>query len=80
MNGDLAVLVLVVLAFAIWVTAHVTTVAGLVARPPRYRSIFAFFVVPLALYWAIRERMFVRAGFWTGGALLYGVARLLAMR
>ena len=72
---DLALFAWTVVGFAVLVTAHVGTVVGLARRPPRWRSVVALVVVPLAPYWALRERLWFRAAAWIGGAALYGVAR-----
>ena len=67
-----------VVAFALFVTAHVSIVWGLLFRAPRWRALVALVVAPLALYWAIRERMKVRAGLWIASLVLYGITRVLA--
>jgi hypothetical protein len=74
------VIVAVVIAFATLITAHVTIVAGLAGRPPRWRAIAAFFVVPMAPYWGVRERMFARSAAWIASAAAYAVGRWLAAR
>jgi hypothetical protein len=61
--------------FATVVTAHLAIVYGLAQRPPRWRALAAFALAPLAPFWALRERMFVRGGAWLLGALLYVLAR-----
>ena len=68
----------VILAFVVLVTAHVWIVVGLASRAPRWRAPLALVVAPLAPFWALRERMPIRAIAWMGGALLYVVARVLA--
>jgi hypothetical protein len=78
--SDLVVVIVVVVGFASLVTAHVTLVVGLLGRPPRTRALFALFVPPLALYWGVRERMYVRAVVWLVAACAYGVALVLATR
>jgi hypothetical protein len=70
---DLVLLAFTIVGFAIVVTAHVCTVVGLARRTPRWRGLIALFAVPLAPYWAIRERLWFRAAAWLGGAALYGV-------
>jgi len=77
---DLSLYLSLVLTFATFITAHVTIVYGLASRPPRSRALVAFLVAPLGLYWAARERMWVRAAAWVAGAVGYGVARWLARR
>jgi hypothetical protein len=78
--SDLAVLVAIVLCFALWVTAHVATIFGLAMRTPRWRAPVAFFVVPFAPYWALRDGMRVRAALWVLGAIGYAVAAFLGQK
>jgi hypothetical protein len=75
---DLIVVISLIVAFALLITAHVAITYGLVKRAPRWRAPVAFFVVPLAPYWAWREKMKVRAGIWTGALVLYMVATVVA--
>lgn len=77
MNDGVA-FVAVVVAFAIAVTAHVTIVFGLARRGPKWHAAAALFLVPLAPYWALRERMRARAAMWIVGVVVYAVARALA--
>jgi hypothetical protein len=79
MSRDEAVAIGLVLAFAALVTAHVTIVAGLLARRPRWRAPVALVVAPLAPYWAW-QAMRARALVWVAAAAAYVVALLLAMR
>jgi hypothetical protein len=73
---DIALLSVSVIAFAVLVTIHCAIVYGLAGRPPRWRALVAFVVVPLAPYWALRERMRFRAGAWVAGAVVYCVSIL----
>ncbi len=75
---DIVLVACVVLAFAFLVTAHVAIVVGLIGKTPRWRAPAAFFLAPLAPYWAWHERMRVRAGLWVGGLVVYVVARIAA--
>jgi hypothetical protein len=75
---DAIVVGTLVLAFALFLTAHVAITYGLVFRPPRWRAIAALVVAPLAPYWAWREHMRIRAGVWTGALLLYAAATIAA--
>lgn len=68
----------VVLAFALLVTAHLAIVVGLVAKTPRWRALVALVLAPLAPYWAWREHMRVRAGIWALGLVLYVVSLIAA--
>ena len=60
-----------VLTSATLVTVHVAILLGLASRDPRWRALAAFFVPPLAPYWALRNKMMVRALIWIGSILLY---------
>jgi hypothetical protein len=53
------------------------TVLGLARHPPRWRALVAFAVLPLAPYWALRERMRARACIWVFSVTLYAVALLV---
>jgi hypothetical protein len=72
---DIVLVALVVLAFAMLVTVHVTIAVGLARRMPRWRSVVALLVVVLAPYWAWREGMRRRAVLWIASAILYVAAR-----
>lgn len=75
---DAAVTLALVGSFALLVTAHVALVAGLLSRVPRWRGALALFVLPLAPYWGMRERMRIRTWIWVGALLVYIPARILA--
>ncbi len=78
MTGDLALVVVLVVAFATLVTVHVALALGLARRDPRWRALVAFFVVPLAPIWGWRERMRVRGVLWLLSAAVYVAALWLA--
>ena len=40
-------------------------------RDPRWRALLAFFVPPLAPYWALRSGMSARAAIWIGSVVVY---------
>jgi carbon starvation protein CstA len=69
-----------VFAFAVFVTAHLTLVAGLAMRPRPWRALVALFVIPLAPFWGYRDRMRARAVFWGVSAAAYVVLRCVAER
>lgn len=75
---DLVVVVTLVLAFALFITAHVAIVYGLAVRTPRWRAGAAFLVAPLGVYWAWREQMRIRAGIWGAALTLYVVATVIS--
>jgi hypothetical protein len=75
---DLIVVATLVVALALFITAHVTITYGLAWRPPRWRALVAFFVAPLAPFWAWREHMRIRAGIWGTALVLYIVAMIVS--
>ncbi len=75
--NDIVVFTATVASFALLVSAHCAIAYGLAKRPPRARALVAFVVAPLAPYWALRERMWVRAGIWIVGVVVYVVARIV---
>ena len=75
---DTVVVVILLLAFALFVTAHVAITFGLASRPPRWRAAVGFFFAPIAVYWAWRERLRVRAVASGAALLLYVVALVIA--
>jgi hypothetical protein len=77
---DLVVFIATVIAFATLVTAHVLIAIGLLGLPRRWRAPAALIVVPLAPWWAWREKMRVRGLLWTLAALAYLVSLALAQR
>lgn len=77
---DLALVALPSLTFAALVTAHVRLLAGLLARPPRLRALWALIVPPLAPFWAYRERLRGWAAVWTVALVAYGASLLIASR
>jgi hypothetical protein len=69
-----------VLAFALFVTAHVTLVAGLATRAERWHALVAFFALPLAPYLGYANGMRKRAALWGLSAAAYVVLRWVAER
>jgi hypothetical protein len=78
MTRDAAVIAVLVVAFATLVVAHVAIALGLARRRPSWRAWVAFFAVPLAPWWAWRERMRARGVLWVIAAIGYCVALGLA--
>jgi apolipoprotein N-acyltransferase len=72
--------VLLALAFAVLVTAHVSLLAVLAFRRPRWRAIAALVIPPLAPYWGWQERRHVASSVWVFGAIAYVVSLLLTLR
>ena len=71
MSRDELQVLLLVGAFASFVTAHVALVVGLAARSPRWRGLLALPVFPLAPYWGIRAEMYARVVLWVASAAAY---------
>lgn len=69
-------------SFAGLLTTHVAIVATLLRREPRWRGAVALLppVAPLAVYWAIKERMYVRAALWVLGLVVYSIALIAGYR
>jgi hypothetical protein len=75
---DLALTLAVIVAFAGLVTAHVTIAIGLLRRPERrWRAPLALVLPPLAPYFAVGARMWVRASIWVACLGGYGITRWL---
>jgi hypothetical protein len=74
---DQTVFLAIVVLFALAVTAHVAIAVGLLRLHPRWRGPVAFFVPPLAPYWALRNRMPARAIVWLAAVAGYLLVRVL---
>lgn len=75
------VFVLLVLAFAVLVTAHVALSIRLVLKArPRWRGVAAFFLPPLVPIWALREGWYRSGGIWLAAFVLYVITRIAAER
>jgi hypothetical protein len=74
---DTIAYVAMIVSFATFVTAHVTIIVGLASRAPRWRAAAAFFVPPLAMFWAYREKMRVRLVATAIASLVYIAARVI---
>jgi hypothetical protein len=79
MSRDELVAAALVLACATLVTTHVALVVGLAGRAPRWHSLIALVIAPLAPYWGWRS-LRRRSLLWVASALVYAVLRLVASR
>jgi hypothetical protein len=79
MSSGEIVAALLVLAFAVLVTAHVALVFGLARRRPRWRAVVALFVPPLGPVWGWND-LRGRSILWGIAVVAYGVLRILASR
>jgi hypothetical protein len=80
MTRDAVVVSVLIVAFATFVTVHVTIVLGLAVRPRRHRAVVALVAFPLAAWWGFREKMWIRSSLWVLSAVVYGVAFGYAQR
>jgi hypothetical protein len=74
MNRDVAAVLVLVLAFATYVTAHVTLAFGLGYRRPRWRALVALVIAPLAPWWGWRAKMRARSVLWIASVVVYVAA------
>ena len=75
---DIAIVLVLLTAFALLVTAHVALAVGLFWRTPRWRAFLVFLLPPLAPYWGWTERLRLWSITWAVAALVYGVALIAA--
>ena len=74
----LALFVLVVSSFAVFLTIHALECVVLARHSPRWESALAFVIPPLAPVFAARRHHLGWATVWVLAALLYGVSLLIA--
>lgn len=72
--------VLLVTSFAGLLTTHIALAVGLLRRTPRWRGLVVLLVplFPLAVYWALEEKMYIRSALWVTNLVVYVVALVLA--
>ena len=75
---DLVAWSMLVVAFATLLTAHVAIAVRLAFRKPRYRSVLALVVVPLAPVFAYRAKWRVSFWAWSVAVAVYAVARVMS--
>jgi hypothetical protein len=80
MTRDDLVASALVLSFAVLVTVHVSLVARLAARAPRWKALVALLVAPLAPYWGAKQGRRVQAALWIASATAYVALRWLAAK
>lgn len=68
------------LCFACLMTCQTGIGIALLGRTPRWRGWVSLLPpsAPLALYWALNERMYIRAGLWGASLLAYLVLLTIA--
>lgn len=76
---DVAILTLLLLAFALLVTTHLAVAARLLLREPWWRGLLALLVPVLAPYFAYKAELKVGAAMWLIGAFSYAVALIAAL-
>lgn len=62
--------------FAVFVTAHVALVYGLLNKKPRWRGLAAILVWPVAPVWGLQTGMRFRSAIWIAALLVYAVMRM----
>jgi hypothetical protein len=77
-TADLVLSCVVIVSFAMLLTAHVVIAASLLARPPRWRALVALLLPPLAPYYALRERQRGRGATWLAAAMVYALGLFVA--
>jgi hypothetical protein len=73
---DIAALALLLTAFSVLATAHVTLAIGLARRRPRTRALLALALPPLAPWWGWKAGMTVRSASWVVAAVAYAIVYL----
>jgi hypothetical protein len=76
LTRDIAALAVLLTAFGVFATAHVTLAIGLARRRPRSRALLALAIPPLAPWWGWKTRMTVRTSSWIAAAIVYAIAYL----
>lgn len=74
--------VVLVVFFAALMTLQLAIAVGLSQRIPRWRGLAALLppLAPLAVYWALKERMYIRGALWGSSLLGYAIASFIAYR
>lgn len=74
--------VFLVLFFAALLTLQLAIAVGLFQRPPRWRGVAGLLppLAPLAVYWALKEKMYIRSALWGSSLLGYAIAAIVAYR
>jgi hypothetical protein len=78
--SDIALLSVLVIAFATLVTVHIALALAIARRGRRSRALAALVVAPLAPYFGWREGLRARGALWMVAAVSYMAALWLAMR
>jgi hypothetical protein len=73
---------LLVLFFAALLTLQLAIAVGLFQRAPRWRGLVGLMppLAPLAVYWALKERMYIRSALWGSSVLGYLLVAIAAYR
>jgi hypothetical protein len=74
--------VLLVLFFAALLTLQLAIAVGLLQRAPRWRGLVGLLppLAPLTVYWALKERMYIRCALWGSSLLGYVIVSIAAYR
>jgi len=76
---DLAILLTLVVSFAVLVTVHVWLAVALAKRKPWWRGPVALIVAPLAPYWGLTSRLRTLSIVWLTALTTYGLSLLVGM-
>ncbi len=78
---DAVIFVVLLLAFATFVTSHVAIAVRLLLRKEdRWRGALVWIAMPLAPLWAYRRGWRVSAAAWAGSVIVYAIALIAALR
>ena len=78
---DAILLIVLLIAFATFITTHVSIAVRLLARrEDRWRGALAWIALPLAPLWAFQRRWRGSAGLWVGSVVVYSIALIVALR
>jgi len=63
-------------------TLELAIAVGLLRRIPRWRGLAALLppLAPLAIYWALKEKMYIRCALWGSSLLGYALVAFVAYR
>jgi hypothetical protein len=76
---DVAILAILLTAFGLLVTTHLTLAILLLFRVPWWRGLIALVIPPLAPYWSYESGLKIGAALWVLAVFLYAVALIAAL-
>ncbi len=69
-------LALLALPFAVFITAHVSLVYGLLMQKPRWHGVAALLIWPVAPIWGLQSGLRYRSAIWIVSLMAYAVLRM----